>query len=418
MHILKIPSEEYIPSSSPIAGIFQHDQAKILQRKGHQVGALSFSFNFSFSILIKAILGKKNKRTEHLNVLSATVLIIKKMFSAATFKYEKMDEINVLRCDGFWGLSSSKNPLSRHDLWMKFGEKTLITYVEQYGKPDVIHAHNMIYAGMLALSLKKKFGIPVVITEHSSQYAMEGVHPALNLKLEKAYQDNESILAVSPKLVELLTHKYLKATDDKITCLPNVLDPFIETSPLNRRANSKVVRILNVGNLIPLKGQLELIEAFNQAFKSIHHVELIIAGSGELKEKLQLKIKSLNLEGRVKLIGLIDREEVINQMDHAHIFTLPSHYETFGVVLIEALSRGLPVISTYCGGPESIVNEGNGLLVEPKNVNQLADACLKMYKEHENYNPIRLRAEAITLFGEEAFYNNIISIYRKVIIAE
>lgn len=96
MHILIIPSEEYIPKHAPIAGIFQHDQAKILQQKGHQVGVLSFTFKYSFSSLLNALLGKKNKHTKKLSIGALLTTIFKKTFAPfqSAFHYEIKDQID------------------------------------------------------------------------------------------------------------------------------------------------------------------------------------------------------------------------------------------------------------------------------------------------------------------------------------
>jgi len=194
-----------------------------------------------------------------------------------------------------------------------------------------------------------------------------------------------------------------------------VLDDFIEIKPLTIGKNQRLkFRFLNIANLIKLKGQAELIKAFAKLSKDKDNIELIIAGEGELKEKLIHLIDTLHLNDKLKLIGLISREEVINQLDNCDFFVLPSHYETFGVVLIEALSRGVPVVSTYCGGPECIVNDSNGILVQPKNVDELAQAMLKMYHEHNNYNKEQLRESVINLYGKEAFYKRIMEIYKSV----
>lgn len=106
MHILIIPSEEYIPEYAPMAGIFQHDQAKILHQKGHQVGALSFTFKYSFSSLINALLGKNNKHTKNLSSIALLTTLFKKTFTPfqSALHYEIKDQIDVLRCDGFWGV--------------------------------------------------------------------------------------------------------------------------------------------------------------------------------------------------------------------------------------------------------------------------------------------------------------------------
>lgn len=417
MHILIIPSEEYVPKHAPLAGIFQHDQAKILQQKGHQVGALSFTFKYSFSSLLNALLGKHNKHTKKLSSVALLTTLFKKTFAPfrSALHYEIKDQIDVLRCDGFWGTKKSNLPLSKYEMWLKYGDVALQAYITKYGKPDVIHAHNMIYAGLLAIKLNKKYNIPYVITEHSSQYIMGEVSSELNQQLEKAFSISNNLYAVSPELIKQLTNRF-SLLENKIIWLPNVLDNYIEGKQLTIiKQQRKIVRFLNIANLIPLKGQGELIKAFAKAFKDKDNVELIIAGKGELKEELTNLIGTLNLNDKVKLIGLISREEVINQLDSCDVFVLPSHYETFGVVLIEALSRGVPVISTYCGGPECIVNESNGVLVQPKNVEELAQAMLKMYQEHNNYNRKQLREDVINLYGKAAFYKRVMEIYNTVI---
>jgi|TARA_R110000782_G_scaffold118028_2_gene208473 L-malate glycosyltransferase len=416
MHILIIPSEEYVPNHAPMAGIFQHDQAKILQQKGHQIGVLSFTFKYSFSSLLNALLGKNNKHTKKLGIVALLTTIIKKTFAPfqSAFSYEIKDRIDVIRCDGFWGTKKSNLPLSKYEMWMKYGDCALSTYIEKYGKPDLIHAHNMIYAGLTFTAIGKKNNIPVVITEHSSQYIMGEVNNELKLKLSNTFNASKKIYAVSLELIKQLEQQF-SLPINKIKCLPNVLDDFIECKPLSIGKNQRQkVRFLNIANLITLKGQAELIKAFAKIFKDKDNVELIIAGEGELKEELMNLIDTLHLNDKVKLIGLISREEVITQLDDCDVFVLPSHYETFGVVLIEALSRGVPVISTYCGGPECIVDESNGVLVQPKDVDELAQAMLKMYHEYSNYNKEQLRESVINLYGKEAFYKRVIEIYKSV----
>lgn len=417
MHILIIPSEEYIPKHNPIAGIFQHDQAKILTEKRHQVGVLSFTFNYSISNLLNAIIGRTIKQTKNLHFFTIIKLLFLKTIAPypSSLTFETIDHINILRCDGFWGLKRTITELSKLEKWINYGDYTLTKYIKKYGKPDVIHAHNMIYAGLLASSIKQKHHIPIVITEHSSEFSMQTIPEELNKEIKSVFKTEDYLFAVGPKLIEQLQIKYPE-TINKIKWLPNVLDLKIENTPLSLRGNNlSNIRFLNIANLIPLKGQEDLIFAFEKAFKGIENVELIIAGEGPLQKNLTLLIKQNNLTSKIKLIGLINRTEVINQLDNCEVFVLPSHYETFGVVLIEALSRGIPVISTYCGGPECIVKESNGILVEPKNVNQLADALLKMYENYKKYDKTALRNNCLSLYGKETFYKEIMSIYNEAI---
>lgn len=417
MHILIIPSEEYIPKHAPTAGIFQHDQAKILQQHGHQVGVLSFSFKYSITNLLNVLVGKKIKFTKELSPFNALKQLIKKIISPykSSLTTEVIDNIRVLRCDGFIGTERKLTPTVLYNLWTTYGMFALQEYIKQYGKPDVIHAHNMIYAGLMAAYIKPKYNIPVVVTEHSSQYAMEDILHFLREKLNDAFYLVDAMYAVSPKLIELLTTKFSE-TSKQIQWLPNVLDPIFENTPITLTTTKKTTtfKVLNIGNLIPLKGQQELIKSFVTVFKDVD-ATLTIAGEGYLKVELQHLINSLGVKEKVSLIGLIPREEVITQLDNCNLFVLPSHYETFGVVLIEALSRGIPVISTYCGGPECIVTKNNGILVTPKNEDELANALLKMYNTYTQYDRVTLRNECLSLYGRDSFYKKIIAIYTSTI---
>lgn len=417
MHVLILPSEEYIPENNPIAGIFQHDQAKIILNKGNKVGVISFSFKHSFFSLLKALLMKKGRFTKNLNFSSILRLIFQKTFQpfSSSCLNETVDNISVVRCDGFWGFKNSAGPLSRYEMWLKYGGYALDEYIKRFGKPDIIHAHNMIYAGLLAIYLKQRYQIPVVVTEHSSQYAMEEIPSQLFFKLNEAFITDTPFYAVSPKLIELLENKF-PSLKSNMSWLPNVLDPKVENIPVPKYSNSSKFRFLNVANLIPLKGQLELIQAFSRIVRNDDNVELIIVGDGILKNDLQQEIKKLKLTNKIRMLGLLNREKVIAMMDECDVLVLPSHYETFGVVLIEALSRGKPVISTYCGGPECIVNVNNGLLVEPKNILQLEEAMIKMIKIKSNFDDTFLRNQCIKDYGADGFYNKIKSIYNQFII--
>ena len=94
---------------------------------------------------------------------------------------------------------------------------------------------------------------------------------------------------------------------------------------------------------------------------------------------------------------------------------LPSKYETFGVVLIESLALGRPVIATRCGGPESIVRQQDGLLIEPNDINALSLAMKSMVKNYENYNSLEIRQACIERFGSRSIAKKIINNYSEII---
>src|SRR5690606_9942866 len=137
----------------------------------------SFSFKYSITNLLNVLIGRKIKFTQHLSFFNALQqLLIKIIFPyKSSLTTEVIDDIRVLRCDGFIGTERKLTPAVLYNLWTTYGMFALQEYIKQHGKPDLIHAHNMIYAGLLASHLKINYDIPVVVTEHSSQYAMEDI---------------------------------------------------------------------------------------------------------------------------------------------------------------------------------------------------------------------------------------------------
>jgi glycosyltransferase involved in cell wall biosynthesis len=94
---------------------------------------------------------------------------------------------------------------------------------------------------------------------------------------------------------------------------------------------------------------------------------------------------------------------------------LSSKAETFGVVLIEALALGKPVVATRCGGPESIIREEDGILVPVDDVPKLGDGMKEIRRQYGNYRPIELRRSCANRFSEKAVTRQLIDIYRQVL---
>jgi glycosyltransferase involved in cell wall biosynthesis len=99
----------------------------------------------------------------------------------------------------------------------------------------------------------------------------------------------------------------------------------------------------------------------------------------------------------------------------AHAFVLPSLYETFGVVFIEALAMGLPLIGTACGGPEEIITPENGLLIPKNDANKLQEAMARIMTDYPLYSSRTLRQDAIRRFGKETITNQLIESYRVIL---
>lgn len=380
MHILIISSEHFLTSRSRLGGIFQMHQAKALKNAGNQVGVLS------------------------VGVISPRFYFEKYNY----MKNENINNINILRrFSPFYIPSRWLTFENLKSLHIRLGLKIYRKYVRQHGMPDIIHAHNFLYAGFIAEGIKKKYNIPFIVTEHSSRYARGVISHNLNISISQCARNALSTTAVSSAFAKFLQKK-IKGIF--IEVLPNIVDSNFLTARMKEKVKNKFV-YLNIASLDSNKNQQLLINSFAKISKNKTLI-LKIVGEGVLLEDLKGLTKKLDIENNVLFLGLLTQDKVIAEMSKADCFVLSSDYETFGVVLIEAMACGLPLIATKSGGPEDIVNSENGILVNTNAQKELEDAMLYMYDNREKYDKEKLRHYAKSFYGEKAFVDNVMHFYR------
>jgi glycosyltransferase involved in cell wall biosynthesis len=185
--------------------------------------------------------------------------------------------------------------------------------------------------------------------------------------------------------------------------------------PLYRGPN-KTFTFLTVADLEIYKGIDLLLDAFAILQRSYANTKLIIAGSGKMDELLKKKTDDLNLNNHVVFLGQLSKEQVRENMQMADVFVLPSRFEAFGVVIIEAMACGLPVIATKSGGPEDIIsNENVGILVELNNPIALAKAMENMYNNYLNYDKTKIREYVIEHFSTDVIIQQYINVFNQLI---
>lgn len=143
------------------------------------------------------------------------------------------------------------------------------------------------------------------------------------------------------------------------------------------KANSDNFVILTVAALHPRKGLDTLIKSFTKTGEAFPKAKLIITGEGPQRPTLEKLIKKLSLDNKVVLTG--QQENIPYLMKSADMFVLPSDKEAFGLVLLEAMTTGLPIIASNVGGiPDIIKNNKNGILVNPGNADELSEKMIKL----------------------------------------
>ncbi len=301
--------------------------------------------------------------------------------------------------------------------WVKKYLRLFAEYVKRYGEPDIIIAHSTIWAGYVASIIKEEYKIPYILVEHRSRFARdieatqkmirEWYFPYIRRSLAHADRIITVSQAIDSQLISISP-----GIRNKILTIPNLIDTNFFLPPPVRRQKEPFI-FLGFGILEYVKGFDILIQAFAR-FVEHHEGEFLlrIGGRGRKYHKLKQLARRFGVADMVTLHGYVPREEVKRDMQMANLFILPSRFEAFGVVLLEAMSTGCPVISTYSGGPEFIVKETDGLLVEPDSIEDLTSAMEKIYDNYENYDPEKIRRDVEENYAIEVIrdrYHNLIN---------
>jgi glycosyltransferase involved in cell wall biosynthesis len=210
---------------------------------------------------------------------------------------------------------------------------------------------------------------------------------------------------------EPLSKKIKNYCNREIKVIPNMVD--CELFNYNKKKfPNKPYKLISVGSLVHNKVFDILIKAI-AAVKN--DVQLLIIGEGVERKKLEKMIIELKLSDRIKLIGRCDRLSVAKYMGDSDIFVLASKFETFGIVFIEALASGIPVVATACGGPESFIDETNGRIVPINDPSAFAEAVDYVIERYDSYDHLNIRKECIDKFSENTVIEQLGELYVKLL---
>lgn len=300
-------------------------------------------------------------------------------------------------------------------LWELHGTKLYKKYIENHGTPEIIHAHSLLYAGHLASKISEKSGIPFVVTEHSTAYA-RGILNKSQIELAKSASKKAfARIAVSNEFRKFLT-KIFNFNNNIWSYIPNIVNQdFFDRTIKLEKEEEKTFTFLNIAMLDKKKDQASLIKAFSKAYANNDRLRLKIGGYGPCREELERLSKDLKISDSVTFLGKLSRSQVIDEIQASDAFVLSSVYETFGVVVAEAMALGKPVISTSCGGPESIISKESGLLVPTKDPDKLAQAMLSLFHNRHKYDNFLIRKYCYSKFSDESVVNSLKQVYRNIV---
>ncbi len=291
--------------------------------------------------------------------------------------------------------------------YVKVLDQAFKMYLKDNNKPDIIHAQVTIPAGYAACKLGKKYGIPVIITEHASYFNdfFKGEYNEYTkFALKYAY-----FTTVSNYMLENLP-SYVK----KMGTIPNLVDTSI-FKPNKKKI--KGLRLIAVSAFRKGKRIEDMLDALNIIINDfqVKDVCLTIVGDGYAKNYYLKRCDELNLRKYVNFVGRKEKKKEVAQiLKQNNIFVNTSVKETFCIPAVEALACGIPVVSTKCFGPEEYIDSKCGKLVEVGNPLEIAKAIIEVYKNLDKYDEQYLRLVASN-YSRENVINKTIEMYQRVI---
>lgn len=287
--------------------------------------------------------------------------------------------------------------------------------MSRVGRPDLIQLNVVMPMGVAAHHLSKKHNIPFVVNEGWSGYLPEdGSYKGFIQKYftKKIISKAEVIMPVSNQLMKAMQNQGLRGN---YKVVPNVVDINLFVPNENFFLNS-FTKFFHVSSLNdPQKNISGIIRAFSNALKSNTDMELTIIGEGENRSEFEKLTKELNTSHKIKFIGRLMNERLVDEINKHEALIMFSNYETFSLTAAEAWACGKPVITSKAGGLTSEVSPKLGVMIEPNNETQLTQAILNFTKEKNKYGAETIRQFAVENFAKEKIAKQLTEIYRSVL---
>ena len=379
MHIMFIPSW-YSNVRNKVHGSFFKEQALELQKAGVKV---TVAYNEVWPL---TMLGKIHEEKG--------------------LKYNVEDGLKTYRYKNYNYIP--KNPLM-FKVFNKRMEKLYKEIVKKEGAIDIIHAQSSLWGGISAAYIAEKYNIPLVITEHSSVERGPYVKKSYIPFICDSYKKAQKVITVGNGLKNEI--ESLSGRQD-IEVIGNLVD--LSKFTIKKRIKNEKFIFFSLAFLEGEKGFDTLIKSFAKKFKDKEAV-LYIGGDGSQRSWLEALTVENGVKDQIIFLGALSRDDVSKWMNKCDCFVLPSRYETFGVVYIEALASGRPVIGALNGGAEDIINNLNGYLIPIDDIDILAEKMIEVYDNIESYDEEEIRIDCLKRFSPEVIVNKIISVYKEVL---
>ena len=277
--------------------------------------------------------------------------------------------------------------------------------------------------GPAARIIKLLTGIPYVLVAHGID-----VHPALSKRRRRALKQANQILSVSHDTLDKL-HRFVGLDKERIEILPNTVDDQrFNPGPADRSLLSRLQIpadrqiVLTVARLAAdeqYKGYDVILKAWKTIRSVIPNAHYVLCGKGSDEARIRKLIQELDIKASVTMTGFLPDEDLPKLYRCARVFAMPSTGEGFGIVFLEAMASGIPVLAGNCDGSvDALANGQLGRLVNPLSTDEVAAGIIYLMQGQGPewwYNPGELRSRMLQLFGRAQFAAKLKALLEKVV---
>ena len=255
--------------------------------------------------------------------------------------------------------------------------------------------------------------LPFIISEHNSGFYYN------DQGFENYFEDVKRILKKSSRCFAVSKYysKYLtKLFQNEVEWGVHhniVSNQFLNTPLLPN--NKQKFTFICISRFSKIKNFPLLINSFKKFNDIVPDSKLKIIGVGSEKKNIEKLVSNYGLDKKVQFLGRKLRNEVIKEVNLSHALVYASSFETFGVIFVEALSLGKPVVTTNCGSAVEILNHKVGIISKENNENSLSKSMLQLYNNYDNYDPKYIRLYCEENFSEKKLSVKIINHYKEVL---
>lgn len=283
---------------------------------------------------------------------------------------------------------------------------------------DVVHAHTALLDGTAGAWLGRRFDVPYVLTEHTGPFSTLTADAQMRAHTQRAINAADGVVTVSESLRRTMFEAVEVSHPERWQVIPNGIDPEVFKVAPPRSRDDGEVRALWIGGYHEVKQPFMLVDAFTRAAAEIPGLTLTLVGGGPLERQVREAAASLEARGRIRMRPVASRAQVAEYLREHDFLVVSSLTETFGIIVLEALSSGRPVLTTRCGGPEEIVSGPEYGEVVDNDAASLARGFGNLTRRLENFDPGRLHAHVADRFRFARVACRLEGLFRETIAAK